>query len=102
MYSILYRLFLFLLLGLDWAADPMLLAPALQPLAKAWCSTENVCPSTGYQRAVRRATAPGNRPSGLESPPVGVAVARPPSASEVTRLFVSLASHLYVFMSLRR
>jgi hypothetical protein len=102
MQSILHRVLLFVLLGLDWAADPSLLAPALHPLAKAWCNTENVCPSGGYQRALRREVAPAKRPSDHER----FAGARAPSAPAVPAAglvrTISLAGLLYVFMSLRR
>jgi hypothetical protein len=95
------RLLLLLLLALDWAADPARLAPAVQPLAKPWCSTENVCPSGGYQRVVLQRSLPDHN-SGQIDPAV------PSAASECTADAADMhpatipVCHLYVFLSLRR
>jgi hypothetical protein len=102
MQLILHRVLLFLLLGLDWAADPSLLAPALHPLAKAWCNTENVCPSGGYQRALRREIAPAKRPSDRQRIAGAPAPSAPTFRAEWLARATSLAGQLYVFMSLRR
>ncbi len=97
------RLFLLLLLALDWAADPALLAPAVSLLASPWGSTENVCPSGGYQRDVLRqcrpvrSPAPAARPSATPAPRLG----RPRPASRPSRAPAPV-SPVYVFMSLRR
>jgi hypothetical protein len=68
MHALAFRLSLFLLLGVDWYADPVLLAPALAPLAAHLHSTENVCPSARYAVTLRRVARPplrssDNRPS---------------------------------------
>jgi hypothetical protein len=95
------RLLLFLLLAVDWAADPALLAPAVQPLASPWCSTENFCPSSGYQREVLQQSRP------LQTSPI-LGRAADSSSPKVTPDAVGMVSafnpvsHLYVFLSLRR
>ena len=95
------RLLLFLLLALDWAADPSLLAPVVEPLSKPWCSTENFCPSRGYQQAVFQQSLPDQGSARL-SPPADPAV--PESAVDAVKIFSAIipVRHLYVFMSLRR
>jgi hypothetical protein len=70
------RLLMLFLLGVDWAADPASLAPALQLLASSEGSTENVCPSTAYREDVRRASQPAPRPAALA--PRDRAATRPP------------------------
>jgi hypothetical protein len=100
--SILSRLLLLVLLGLDWAADPTLLAPAVEVFAGAWRSTENVCPSVNYQRVVRRVVAPATGPSSRERAPDASARTRPEPRARITHQFASATSRLYVFMSLRR
>jgi hypothetical protein len=95
------RLLLFLLLAVDWAADPALLAPAVQPLASPWCSTENFCPSGGYQREVLHQSRPHQT-----FPVLGLAAdsALPKSTPDAVGMVSAFnpVSHLYVFLSLRR
>jgi hypothetical protein len=97
------RLFLLLLLALDWAADPALLAPALQLLANPWCSTENICPSGGYQRAVLQQSRPSQ---GRSRPSPALDTASPESARTRKAVRIPLilysVNHLYVFLSLQR
>jgi hypothetical protein len=103
MIAMLQRMFLLLLLALDWAVDPALLSPAVQLLAKPWCSTENVCPSGAYQQAVlrqsRRHQVTARQGPGADAAPPEFArpldVVRMPSA-------LNPVCHLYIFMSLRR
>lgn len=97
------RLLLLVLLALDWAAAPTLVAPALQSLARPWANTENVCPSGAYREAMRRECAPepqvgtfgcmpreGTRPTGKLCP-----ASRTSAAVHGTNM-------VYVFMTLRR
>jgi hypothetical protein len=103
MYPILPRLFLLLLLGVDWAADPSQVAPALEPLAAPLASTECFCHSTVYRDALLDECA---------SAPV-LALAVPdfcditPAQAPAPRLPewqppAPGAGLVYVFMSLRR
>jgi hypothetical protein len=94
------RLLLFLLLAADWAADPSLVAPAIEPLAKPWCNTENFCPSRGYQQALLQQSLPDQGSARLSS----VAdTAAPEFAVDAVKMFSAIipVRHLYVFMSLR-
>lgn len=98
---LLTRLSLLLLLALDWAVGPELLAPALHALARPWCSTENVCPSSAYREAVRRESTPEPRVASARIPrgptPQRLAAAtRPPPPTPPPRDLV------YLYMSLRR
>jgi hypothetical protein len=95
------RLLLFLLLALDWAADPSLVAPAVEPLSKPWCNTENFCPSRGYQQAVLQQSLP-DQGSACLGPAADSAA--PESAVDSVKTFSAIipVRHLYVFMSLRR
>jgi hypothetical protein len=97
------RLFLLLMLAVDWYADPALLAPSLCLLAKPWCSTENVCPSCGYQQEVLRQSRPDHDTSG-PVPAADIAPLESASSRDVARMPPALnpVRHLYVFMSLRR
>jgi hypothetical protein len=87
----------------DWAANPALLAPAVQPLAKPWCSTENGCPSVGYQQAVIHQTRPELGPV-RPGPAADVARIESAPASDVVRTPFAFdpVRHLYMFLSLRR
>ncbi len=100
--SLVGRLFLFVLLALDWAADPALLAPGLELQAKPWCSTENVCPSGQYVRAVLRHSDPDPQPAVVACLPPVVAPwpVAPPAA--VSARPATPVSPVYLFMSLRR
>jgi hypothetical protein len=95
------RLLLFLLLALDWAADPSLVAPAVEPLSKPWCNTENFCPSRGYQQALLQHSLP-DQGSVRFSPATDTAA--PESGVDAVKMFPAIipVRHLYVFMSLRR
>jgi len=53
MASLLNRLFLLLQLGFDWAADPSLLAPAVQLTASPLASTECLSPAEYSQADMR-------------------------------------------------
>jgi hypothetical protein len=103
MLSLVGRLFLLLLLALDWAADPALLAPAVALLASPWGSTENVCPSGGYQRDVLRQCRPERRPAPAAYPSATPASrpGRPRPASRPSRGPAPVGP-VYVFMSIRR
>jgi hypothetical protein len=54
MLPIVHRLFLALLLAIDWAADPSLLAPGLEVLAAPLASTECYCYSLKQRDEIRK------------------------------------------------
>jgi hypothetical protein len=103
MTALLERLLLLLLLALDWVANPALLAPVVQPLATPWCSTENVCPSGGYQQEVLRQSRPDLDAAG-SGPAADIAPLESALPRDVARMPSALSpvSLLYVFLSLRR
>ena len=97
------RLCLLLLLGLDWYADPALLARVVQPLASHLHSTENVCPSGEYQSTIRRHIEHLQRPGPV--PVIARFDSREPSGPpQACGLLAALPRTLlfYAFMSLRR
>jgi hypothetical protein len=55
MCAIVGRLFLLVLLACDWAADPSLLAPAVQGLAAPFASTVCFCHSVVHRAALYKA-----------------------------------------------
>jgi hypothetical protein len=100
--SLVGRLFLFVLLALDWAADPTLLAPAVELLAQAWGSTENVCPSAGYQRDVLWQCRPDPGAGRAASAAAPAAPPGPPGSASQATSAPAPVSPAYVFMSLLR
>ena len=54
MRPVLSRAFLLLLLATDWAADPSMVAPALQPLARRWGNTTCFCHSAAHRETIRQ------------------------------------------------
>jgi hypothetical protein len=103
MITFLERLLLLLLLALDWAAGPALLAPAVQPLAKRWRGTENVCPSGGYQQAILQECRPdlGTARPGTAADTISPESAPLPEEVQLSSAFHKI-NHLYVFLSLQR
>jgi hypothetical protein len=100
MSAVLARLLLLLLLGVDWAADPSLVAPALQLLARPLASTENLCPSVAYREAVRKESAPAPQAAPAPRPHRQPAPRpRPGLPAPAVALSVDL---VYVLMSIRR
>ena len=94
------RLFLLFLLGVDWAADPSLLAPAVRPLAAPMASTECFCHSWSYRQYIRYQSAP--HPTFPVGDTIWPAVSPPPGElwAEVIPAVYSPTRLVYVFMSI--
>jgi hypothetical protein len=67
------RLLLLFLLGLDWAADPGLFAPAVLAGAQRWGNTATICPAGARVEATRRddRAAPRAAPAAAAAAPRG-------------------------------
>jgi hypothetical protein len=103
MHDIVGRLFLLLLLAVDWAADPSVLAPAVKALAAPMASTECFCHSWSNRQDIRNESAPASQPTFSTDDMTGAACcpqlpclwAEPvPAAHPPTHL-------VYVFMAIR-
>jgi hypothetical protein len=93
---------LLVLLAVDWAADPALVAPAVAAQARRWSNTETVCPGVAYRHASRRDCAPALRPAPGRSAPDGSPRLRLTSRPDAARCADSASSLVYLFMSIRR
>jgi hypothetical protein len=104
MNAIAARLFLLLLLGVDWAADPAQLPPAIRLLARRMASTECFCHSLTRRSDALRTACPAGRPHGLPSRWRRAATTHLwPALLAQEPARVSLGAGLiYLFMSIRR
>jgi hypothetical protein len=93
------QILLLLLLGLDWAADPGLLAPAVQAGVQRWGNTATVCPAGAGQEATRRddGAAPGAAPAAAAGAPRAPDAAGPRNCPRAARR----GGLVYVLLSLR-
>ena len=75
--------------------------PGLEPLATAWHSTENVCPSGVYRQTVLRHSSPDLRPGRANRPPAARS-RRATVTTSVPAPAYSPVRTVYAFMSLQR
>jgi hypothetical protein len=104
MHALARGLFLLLLLAVDWAADPTLVAPAVEAQARRWASTENVCPSAGHAESVRRHAAPDPQAAPGPCDPAPAESSRPPHPPRPERASqpATPGGLVYVLRSIRR
>jgi hypothetical protein len=97
------RLLLLFLLGVDWAADPELLAPAVQALAAPMASTECCCPSLSYRHDIRSQSDAVPQPTVLAEHTSLTAVGRDPCGLRTESHAVCARTDVrYVFMCILR
>jgi hypothetical protein len=103
MHALLGRLLLLVLLAIDWAADPDLLAPTVRALAARLASTECYCHSLRCREEARREAIPaGSADPGPVAPPTTApACPCPESRSPPDPGGVARAGLVYLFMSIR-
>jgi hypothetical protein len=102
MCAVVGRLFLFVLLACDWAADPALLPAAVRGLAAPLASTECFCHSAACRAAVLRASTGALDPAPRQpAPPVTVPTGPFIPSPLHPPLTLPAASLLDVFLALR-
>jgi hypothetical protein len=104
MYPLIGRLLLLLLLGVDWAANPSQVAPAVQSLAAPLASTENFCHSLVRRKEIDEQSAP--ELGGTFCPCSLLPHTSPPLSNLLPVSLVgdsaSFTNLIYLFMALRR
>jgi hypothetical protein len=103
MYGRTARLFLLLLLAVDWGAEPEHLAPAVRMLARRLSSTECICPSLAYRREAVRKACPADAPERhvRRLPPRGTFPTRPDRSAPGVLRPARAGGLVYLLLSIR-